>query len=45
MGDLEDPSDIRGMLFEQVGNIRDSALKIAKVLKESGYSVDASALI
>jgi predicted nucleotide-binding protein len=45
IGELEEPSDIKGMLFEQVGNIRDSALKIAKVLKDSGYSVDASALI
>lgn len=44
-GDLEIPSDISGMLHESISNFRDEALRIAKILKSAGYSVDASNLI
>ena len=43
--DIEIPSDIRGMLFEQITDLRGEAIKIAKVLKDAGYKVDASRLI
>lgn len=44
-GDLEIPSDIRGMLYEQIGDLRAEAIKIAKVLKDGGYKLDASKLL
>ena len=45
LGEVEEPSDIRGMLYERVTNVQGDALKIARVLKAAGYSVDASTLI
>jgi len=44
-GDIEVPSDIKGMLYENITDIRKESLKIAKVLKEAGYKVDLSRLI
>ena len=44
-GDLEIPSDIRGMLYEQIGDLKAEAIKIAKVLKDGGYKLDASKLL
>jgi predicted nucleotide-binding protein len=44
-GDLEIPSDIRGMLYEEIGDLKAEAIKIAKVLKDAGYKVDASRLL
>ena len=45
LGKVEEPSDIRGMLYERMNDIRGDALKVARVLKDAGYSVDASNLI
>jgi predicted nucleotide-binding protein len=45
LGEVEEPSDIRGMLYERVTDIRSDSLKVARVLKDAGYSVDASTLI
>jgi hypothetical protein len=45
LGEIEEPSEIRGMLFEQLSDIRSDALKIARVLKQAGYSVDLCALL
>jgi len=44
-GDLEIPSDIQGMLYEHITDLRQESLKIAKVLKAAGYKVDLSKLI
>ncbi len=44
-GDLEIPSDIKGMLYEQIGDIKAEALKIARILKDGGYKIDASKLL
>ena len=44
-GDLEIPSDIRGMLYEQIGDLTAEAIKIARVLKDAGYKLDASKLL
>ena len=38
-GDIEIPSDIRGMLCEEITDLRGEAIKIAKVLKDAGYKV------
>jgi predicted nucleotide-binding protein len=45
LGEIEEPSDIRGMLYEQISDVRSDALKIARVLKQAGYAVNASMLI
>jgi predicted nucleotide-binding protein len=45
LGEIEEPSDIRGMLFEQLSDVKSDALKIARVLKQAGYSVGLSALL
>lgn len=44
-GDLEIPSDLQGMLYERVTDLRDEALKVARILKQAGYKVDASTLV
>jgi len=44
-GDLEIPSDIQGMVYEKIEDIKTEALKVAKVLKQAGYKVDASRLL
>jgi predicted nucleotide-binding protein len=44
-GDLEIPSDVSGMVHEQIDDLRRDALKIAKILKDAGYKVDASKLL
>jgi len=44
-GGLEIPSDIRGMLCEQIGDLKAEAIKIARVLKDAGYNVEASKLL
>ena len=43
--DLEIPSDIQGMIYEKIGDIKTEALTVAKVLKQAGYKVDASNLL
>jgi predicted nucleotide-binding protein len=43
--DLEIPSDIQGMIYEKIRDIKAEALTIAKVLKQAGYKVDASELV
>ena len=43
--DLEFPSDIQGMIYEKVRDIKTEALTIAKVLKQAGYKVDATELV
>ena len=43
--DLEIPSDIRGMLYEQIGDLKAEAIKIARFLKDAGYKLDASKLL
>ena len=43
--DLEIPSDIKGMLYEEIDNINDKRLKIAQILKGAKYRVDASRLL
>jgi predicted nucleotide-binding protein len=43
--DVEVPSDVNGMIFERVSDIRREPLRIAKVLKQAGYDVDASGLL
>ena len=45
LGEIEEPSDIRGMLYEQIADVRNDALKIARVLRDAGYSLDLSALM
>jgi predicted nucleotide-binding protein len=45
LGEIEGPSDVNGMLYEQMADVRSEALKVARVLKQAGYSVDASGLI
>jgi hypothetical protein len=44
-GDVEIPSDIQGMVYERVSDLRGEALKVAKVLKQAGYTVNATALV
>lgn len=44
-GDLEIPSDISGMLHEQIDDFSKDALRIARVLKQAGYRLDVSKLI
>ncbi len=44
-GDIEIPSDINGMLYERIKDIKQESLTIAKVLKAAGYRVDASKLL
>ena len=44
-GDVEIPSDIQGMLYERVSDLKGEALKVARVLKQAGYTVNASALV
>lgn len=44
-GNIEVPSDIKGMLYQEVSDLRDEALAIARILKDAGYKVDASRLI
>lgn len=44
-GDVEVPSDIHGMIHETIGDLKGEAIKIAKVLKDAGYVVDASGLL
>lgn len=44
-GDMEVPSDIHGMIYEQVQELKGEAIKIAKILKQAGYSIDASKLL
>ena len=44
-GDLEIPSDIQGMIHENINDMKTGALTIAKVLKDAGYKVDASRLL
>lgn len=43
--DLEIPSDIEGMVYEKIRDIKTEALTVARVLKQAGYKVDASKLI
>jgi hypothetical protein len=45
LGELEEPTDIRGMLYEPIVDIRNEALRITRVLKDAGYSFDISGLI
>ena len=45
LGELEEPSDIGGMLHESIVDVRNEALKIARVLKDAGYAVDISGLM
>jgi predicted nucleotide-binding protein len=45
IGEIEEPSDVRGMVYEQVNDVKSDALKIARVLKQAGYAVNASTLI
>ncbi len=42
---LEIPSDIQGMIYEKIRDIKTEAITVAKVLKQAGYKVDASELI
>lgn len=44
-GDLEIPSDIQGMIYENIQDIKTDALKIARVLKEAGYEIDGTKLL
>lgn len=44
-GDVEVPSDIRGMIYEEVHDLEGEAVKIAKILKQAGYAIDASKLL
>ena len=44
-GDLEMPSDIKGMMYENIDDLKKESLKIAKILKEAGYKVDLSKLL
>jgi predicted nucleotide-binding protein len=44
-GNVEIPSDIQGMLYERIGDFRNEAIKVAKVLKQAGYSIDTSSLL
>jgi len=44
-GDVEVPSDIHGMIYERVHDLKGEAVKIAKILKQAGYVVDASKLL
>ncbi len=44
-GDVEVPSDIHGMIYEQVRDLKGEAIKIARVLKNAGYSIDATKLL
>jgi len=44
-GELEIPSDIAGMLHERIVDLKAEAIKIAKVLKDAGYILDASKLL
>lgn len=44
-GGLEVPSDIQGMIYESVQDIKTDALKIARVLQQAGYVIDASKLL
>ena len=43
--DLEIPSDIQGMIYEKIRDIKTEALTIAKVMKQAGYKVDATNLL
>lgn len=45
VGDTEMPSDVHGMVFERISDFKGEALKIAKILKDAGYEVDASGLL
>jgi len=45
IGEVEEPSDIPGMVYEQLSDVKGDALRIARVLKQAGYSVDASGLL
>ena len=42
---LEFPSDIQGMIYERIRDIKTEALTVAKILKQAGYKVDASKLV
>lgn len=44
-GDVEIPSDIHGMIYEKISDLKGEAIKIAKILKQAGYRIDASNLI
>jgi predicted nucleotide-binding protein len=44
-GDLEIPSDIHGMIYENIDDLKKESLKIAKILKDAGYRVDSSKLL
>ncbi len=44
-GDIEIPSDYHGVLYERFLDLDDEAIKIARVLKQAGYEVDASSLV
>ena len=44
-GDLEMPSDINGLIYERIHDIRSEALVIARVLQQAGYRVDTTGLL
>ena len=44
-GDVEIPSDIQGVLHEHVDDVKQESLKIARVLRDAGYSIDGSKLL
>jgi predicted nucleotide-binding protein len=44
-GDIEMPSDFHGIIYERFNNLEEEAIKIVRILKQSGYSMDLSSLI
>jgi predicted nucleotide-binding protein len=44
-GAIEIPSDIGGMIYERIGDLKAEAIKIARVLKDAGYKLDPSKLL
>jgi len=43
--EVELPSDVNGMLFERVTDLKTESLAIARVLKDAGYEVELSGLL
>ena len=44
-GDVEIPSDLQGLVYERFNNLEEEAIKVARALKQAGYSVDPTNLI
>jgi hypothetical protein len=44
-GELEFPSDLDGVIYEKYFDLEKESLKVAKILKDVGYKVEASNLI